>query len=370
MSHTSASWIPVSNPKANYLAHKEEIDDAVARVMNSGRYLFGPEVEAFEEEFAEYLGVEHVIAVGSGTDALLVSLMALGIEQGDKVVVPALTASATAMAPKLLGAELVITDVYEEDGTIDSGEVHTAKCAAMIPVHLYGLPCEMNHIYMPEDHIIEDCCQAAGAKWGGSHVGTLGRAGAFSFFPTKNLSCFGDAGAISTNDGEVDWACRGIRQYGWSIQRNDSDYPGYNSRMSELQAAVLRVKLPYLDKENAQRRVLAERYQDGLDGLPTGTFATPEECEHVYHQFVILVPSSLSRSKLILDLACNGIEGAVHYPRPIHRQPAFFNRETLVIAEKLCQSVLSLPMYPELTFEQQDHVIETVRKFFDSGNGS
>ena len=363
--HTSTSWIPVSNPLANYDAHLAGIDGAVQGVMDSGRYLFGPEVEAFEEEFAEYLGIDHVIAVGSGTDALLISLMALGIGQGDKVVVPALTASATAMAPALLGAEVVVADVYEEDGTIDLDTVSLKKCKAVIPVHIYGMPCEIDTVSVYNIPMIEDCCQAVGAKWRDDSVGTFGQAGLFSFFPTKNLSCMGDAGAIATSDDSFATTCRGMRQYGWSIQRNDSDYLGYNSRMSEIQAAILRVKLPYLDEENHQRRILAKRYQDGLDGLPVEVFATPQACEHVYHQFVITVSTRFSRPKLILHLGCNGIEATVHYHRPIHRQPAFFSRKTLPIAEKLCHTVLSLPMYPELTFEQQDYVIEKVREFFD-----
>jgi|SRR3990167_4279877 len=320
--------IPISNPRASYIEHKEEIDKAVLKVLSSGSYILREEVNKFEDRFAKYIGVKHCIGVASGTDALFLSMKALGIGKGDEVITVSHTAVATVSAIVSAGANPVLIDI-KDNFTMNPEKIHkaiTKRTKAIIPVHLYGKPCDMNAIMAYNIPVIEDCAQAAGAIYHGKHVGSIGKIGCFSFYPTKNLGCFGDGGAITTNDKKLDKNLRLLREYGWK-KRYISSIHGYNSRLDEIQAAVLNVKLKYIDQDNERRREVAKIYGNGN-----------YDENSVYHLYVV-------RRKN------RGKEGPVHYPVPIHLQPAYKDvivsgcmRET----EKASKEVLSLPMYPQL----------------------
>ncbi len=339
--------IPQTDPRASYLAHKDEIDRAIARVLDRGRYILGPEVEAFEREFAAYLGVEHVIGVGNGTDALRLALESAGVRAGDTVATVSHTAVATVAAIELAGAIPVLVDIDPATFTIDGsrleGLLRTRRVNAIVPVHLYGHPAEMPLIVelarRYETIVIEDCAQSHGASIGSRKTGSFGAAAAFSFYPTKNLGALGDGGAIATNDRGIAERARLLREYGWK-ERYVSEIPGLNTRLDELQAAILRVKLRYLDAGNARRREIAAAYSAGLR-LPI------EDAGHVYHQYVI---RSRERDALRAGLAASGIGTLVHYPVPVHLQPAYagLERGALPETESAAREVVSLPMYPEL----------------------
>lgn len=345
--------IPPSDPRANYLAHKSEIDSAVARVLSNGRYILGPEVEAFEAEFGAYLGVAHSIGVANGTDALALALRGCGIGPGDRVATVSHTAVATVAAIELAGATPVLVDIDPETFTIDCAPLENLEVRAIVPVHLYGRPANMPRILEIARRrgikVIEDCAQSHGASIDGRRTGAWGDAASFSFYPTKNLSAIGDGGAVVTGDSEIAARVRSLREYGWQ-DRYVSEVAGVNSRLDELQAAILRVKLRYLDAENARRREIAARYS-GLDPHPG----------HVYHQYVI---RSADRDKLRARLQEHGIGTLIHYPVPVHLQPAYRSRikhGPLPESEKAAREVLSLPIYPELGGDAVEAVIRAVR---------
>jgi dTDP-4-amino-4,6-dideoxygalactose transaminase len=348
-----------SNPKAQYEAHKDEIDEAIARVLGAGRYILGPEVEAFERELAQYCGTRFAVGVGSGTEALHIALSALGIGAGDEVVTTAHTAVATATAIRMCGATPVFADIDEKTFTIDANQVAdsiTRKTKAIVPVHIYGQPAPVDGWDLP---VVEDCAQAHGARIGTKRVGSFGIAGAFSFYPTKNLGGIGDGGAVVTNDPELARRMRLLREYGW-VERYVSSTDGWNSRLDELQAAILRVKLRHLDEDNARRRLIAKRYDEALADSVVGIPFVRDGVEHVYHLYVV---TSGDRDTLQLHLRDHGVGALVHYPVPIHRQPAFASRTGLQRTERAAATVLSLPMYPELTDEEQRRVIDAVLSF-------
>jgi dTDP-4-amino-4,6-dideoxygalactose transaminase len=358
--------IPCANPKAQYLAHKQEIDDAVKRVLESGWYILGDEVRAFEQEFAAYLGVNHAIGVGSGTEALHLALATCGIGPGDEVVTVSHTAVATVAAIELSGARPVLVDIdpltYNMDPNLLEKAI-TPKTRAIIPVHLYGLPAAIEDIQtIAAEHglrLIEDCAQAHGAAYRGKHVGSFGDMACFSFYPTKNLGALGDGGAVVTNDPELAEKVRLLREYGWA-ERYVSYIPGWNTRLDEIQAAILRVKLKHLDFDNGRRIELAARYREGLFETGIALPVQPKDAVHVYHLYVIRVKE---RASLQAYLRSKDIGTAVHYPVPVHLQPAYEkNAVRLPNTETAAREVLSLPMYPELTENQLRFIIDSIRE--------
>lgn len=356
-----------SNPREQYVAHREEIDAAIARVCANGRYILGPEVEAFEKEFAAYCGVEHAIGVGSGTEALHIALTAAGIGKGDEVITTAHTAVATAAAIRLAGATPVFVDIDPETYAIDPRLIEsriTISTKAIVPVHIYGHPADLDAIGEIADGrgltLIEDCAQAHGAKHRDRRVGSLGEVAAFSFYPTKNLGAIGDGGMVITNNVDIAGRARLLREYGWA-ERYVSHVDGWNSRLDELQAAILRVKLKHLDDDNAKRRALAARYNEALHDLPLTLPVARVNVEAVYHLYVV---ATERRDELQEYLRAHDIGALIHYPVPIHRQPAYADKAiSLPVTERAAATVLSLPMYPELTHAEQDMVIAAVRSF-------
>ena len=357
--------------KAAYRRLQTEIDAATARVMSSGWYILGPEVAAFESEFAAYLGVEQAVGVASGTDAVLLALRALGIGPGDEVITVAHTAVATVAAIELAGATPRLVDIDAATYTLDPAQLAAAitpRTRAVVPVHLYGAPADMDAVLaVAHAHgllIVEDCAQAHGARYRGRMVGALGDAAAFSFYPTKNLGALGDGGAVATNRPEVAERLRLLRQYGWR-ERYVSDVTGTNSRLDELQAAILRVRLRHLDAENTARRRLAARYDAALAGLPITLPTARADDRAVYHLYVI---RTAARDALVAHLRARGIGTGVHYPVPVHRQPAYAHLGcgpgSLPATEAAAAEVLSLPMYPDLLPTAVDTIAAAIRDYY------
>lgn len=361
--------IPVSNPKAQYLAHKEEIDAALARVLERGQYILGPEVEAFEHEFAHFIGVSHAVGVASGTDAIFLALRSLGIGPGDEVITVAHTATATIAAIVGTGATPVFIDIDSTTYTMDSVAAEraiTPRTKAILPVHLYGHPANLCSLQKIADaagiSLIEDAAQAHGAMDAGQRVGSWGRLGCFSFYPTKNLGAIGDGGIVVTNDDELAVELRALREYGWK-ERYVSSVHGHNSRLDALQAAVLSVKLKYLEVDNERRRALARVYAECFAG--TGVTPPTERtgATHVYHLYVVRVRQ---RDALMAHLAVHGIAAAIHYPTPVHRQSAYARYapvQPLAVTDDAAEKILSLPIYPELTVDDVRAVAEAIRSF-------
>jgi dTDP-4-amino-4,6-dideoxygalactose transaminase len=340
-------------------------------VLASGWYILGDELAAFENEFAAWLGVPHVVGVASGTDAIELALRACDIGMGDAVFTVSHTAVATVAAIERSGARPVFVDVEPDRLTLCPASLADAiqriKSArnwtprAVIPVHLYGQPAAMPAILdiarREGLRVIEDCAQAHGAKLDGQYVGTFGDAAAFSFYPTKNLAAMGDGGAVACQDAALAERLRALRQYGWR-ERNISDEPGVNSRLDELQAAILRVRLTLLDQENNQRRALARRYIDGLHQTDLQLPSAAAGAEHVYH---LLVVRHDQRDNLQQFLHARGIQTARHYPLAVHQQPAYRERlasaAALPVTESITQKILSLPLYPQLSTMAVDQVI-------------
>ncbi len=340
---------------------------AIQRVVERGWFVLGPEVEAFEREFAAATGLRHVVGVGCGTDALALILRALGIGPGDEVVTTPLSAAYTALAITMSGARPVFADIDPRRLTLDpaaAAAAVTPRTAALLPVHLYGQPADLPALAaVAARHriaLIEDCCQAHLATCAGRPVGSFGVAAAFSFYPTKNLGALGDAGAVATHDEALAARIRRLRN-GGQTDRYHHVEPGVNSRLDELQAAILRARLPYLAAWTARRRALARRYREALAGAPV---TIPPECDpgHVYHLFVVRTPQ---RDALQSRLAAEGIETLVHYPIPIPRQPAFAAEASArcPVAETVCREVVSLPLSPALAEEDLLRVAEAVQRF-------
>ncbi len=348
-------------------ADDEAVRAAIDRVRRSGWFVLGPEVEAFEAEFAAASGAAAAVGVGTGTDAIAITLRALGIGPGDEVVTSPLSAAYTALAVMMVGARPVFADVDPGRLTIDPEAVERAigpRTRAILPVHLYGQPADMAALArIAERHgvpIVEDCCQAHLATAAGRPVGTFGIAGAFSFYPTKNLAALGDGGAIVTNDTALAARLRRLRN-GGQTDRYHHVEPGVNSRLDELQAAILRARLPRLAGETARRRALAARYRTALAGASADP--VPErDAGHVYHLFVV---RSAARDRLQAHCAAQGIETLIHYPIPIPRQPALAAADPAAcpVADRACAEVLSLPLAPHVTEPQIDAVASAVRAF-------
>jgi dTDP-4-amino-4,6-dideoxygalactose transaminase len=360
-----------ASPSAQFFTYQEEIERAIQKVIRGNRYILGEEVEALEKEFAEYIGVNTAIGVANGTDALELAIRALGIGPGDEVITVSHTAVATVAAVEVVGASPVLVDVEPDYCTIDPAqlqEVLTPRTKAVIAVHLYGQPADLDALTafcssagLP---LIEDVSQAHGSTWKGKRLGSWGQVACFSCYPTKNLGALGDAGLITTKDRELGRKIRMLREYGWQ-KRYVSDLAGRNSRLDELQAAVLRVKLRHLDADNRKRQAIAERYTNSLAGHGLTLPRSRPNAEHVYHLYVI---RSDRRDQLIEHLQAWGVQAGVHYPVPIHLQPAYSGRVRtslrMVATERLAGEVLSLPMYPELSTEEVARVIDGVKDFF------
>lgn len=364
--------IPMADLRREYGRIRPEIDQAVERVLRRGWFILGEEVDAFEAEWAVYCGVACAVGVGNGTDAIHLALRAAGIGQGDEVVVPALTAAFTALGVAMAGAVPVFADVDPVYYTLDAAALAAAitpQTAAVVPVHLYGCPADMEAILqVARRHgllVVEDAAQAHGARHQGTRAGALGDMAAFSFYPSKNLGAYGDAGAVCTGDANLAERVRALR-HGGQRATYRHELLGTNSRLDEIQAAILRAKLPHLDGWNRRRRNLAARYDVGLEGV--GDLArpvVPAEAEHVYHQYV--VRTSL-RDALRDYLDGAGVTTSIHYPCGLHLQPAFadlgYERGSCPNAEKLAAEVLSLPIFPQLTAGEAEQVIRLVRFFF------
>ena len=362
--------IPCSNPRAQYLSHQAQIDAAVHRVLDKGWYILGDETRAFEKEFAEYIGVDHGIGVGSGTEALHLALRACDIGPGDEVITVSHTAVATVAAIEQCGATPVFVDIDADTYTMNPGMIEKAssqRTKAILPVHLYGQPADLAPIIeTARKHgwkIIEDCAQAHGARYQDRKVGGLGDIGCFSFYPTKNLGALGDGGMVVTNDPALAQKVQGLREYGWK-ERYVSHQPGWNSRLDELQAAVLRTKLPDLDRDNMARLRLAKRYQEHLAVKDVSLPCVKSDRTHAFHLYVIRSPE---RDLLRSHLQANGIGVLVHYPVPVHLQPAYAGRlrgsDHLPSTERAAREVISLPLFPELTEGEQDKVIQAANRF-------
>ena len=362
--------IQCGNPGAAYRAHRAEIDEAVQRVLGSGRYVLGKEVFGFEKAFADCLGTEHAVGVGNGTDALFLALRACGIGRGDEVITVAHTASATVAAIAMSGATPVFADIEPEGCLLDSTRLPallTDKTKAVVPVHLYGQPADMTPILaFAREHglrVIEDCAQSAGADYEGRKAGSLGDIGCFSFYPTKNLGAYGDGGLAATRDSALAERLRHLRQYGWD-ESHASREAGVNSRLDELQAAILRVKLRFLDVDNAKRLAIADRYDRELAGTGLALPARRPGRTHVFHLYVV---RSRRQRALLAHLVAQGIHALAHYPVPAHLQPAYRQYApgagTLAQTERAAEEVVSLPIYPELEAAEQRQVIDAVRAF-------
>jgi dTDP-4-amino-4,6-dideoxygalactose transaminase len=367
--------IPQTSPLANYLSNQPALDEAIQRVLGAGRYILGDETAALEREFADYIGVRYAVGVGSGTDALHLALRGLGIGPGDEVITVSHTAVATVAAVEMCGAATVLVDIDPKSYTLDASLLERARSdrsRAVVPVHLYGQPCALEEITrFARRHgifVVEDCAQSHGALCEGRRTGSWGDVAAFSFYPTKNLGGLGDGGAITTQDPALYEALRALRQYGWDDKRL-SRRPGWNSRLDEIQAAVLRVKLARLEENNQRRIQIARTYQELLSRIPELTLPSPTPgTTHVFHQYVVRCTEPSVRNGLMAHLSAKEIQTAIHYPVPVHLQPAYAHRvlgcQSLAVTEEACPRILSLPLYPELTDEEVDRVAEAIASFF------
>ncbi len=361
--------VPFVDLKAQYAAIRDEVDGAIRGVLASGRFILGRQVEAFERAFSTYLGGCETVAVGSGTDALHLALRACGVGAGDEVITVANSFIATALAIGYAGATPVFVDVEPSTQTLDPARLAdriTSRTRAVVPVHLFGQPADMAPICAIARErglrVIEDACQAHGARYGGRPVGTIGDVGCFSFYPAKNLGAYGDGGAVTTRSPELAARVRLLRNYG-ETRKYHHAIRGYNSRLDELQAAVLAVKLSHLERWNEARRRIAARYDAGL-GPNVAVPTVRDGAHHVYHLYVV---RCRRRDALQAWLRERGIETQIHYPIPIHLQEAYsdlgLSPGSLPVTEQASAEVLSLPIFPELTDAQADEVIRAVNAF-------
>lgn len=360
--------VPFLDLQATYESLRPEIDDAVSRVLKSGRYILGPEVEAFEAEFAAFCGTKYCVGVANGLDALVLSLKALDIGEDCEVIVPSHTFIATWLAVSSVGARPCPVECDPVSFNLNPEALSaavTARTKAIIPVHLYGQVADMSPImtFAKEYglHVVEDAAQAHGASYKGQRAGSFGDAGCFSFYPGKNLGAFGDSGAITTNSEELADKLKKLRNYG-STKKYVNDELGSNSRLDPLQAAILRVKLSHLDQWTVRRKAVAAKYRDQLNGVTLPE--VPNWADPVWHLYVIRHPE---RDALQAHLENCGVSTLIHYPIPPHLQAAYVSlgiqKGALPIAEQLANECLSLPMGPHLSEEEQDIVIETVNAF-------
>lgn len=393
--------IPLIDLQAQLKTIEPQANESIISVLADAQYILGPQVKAFEKEVAEYLGVKHAIGVANGTDALVISLKALGIGPGDEVIVPAFTYFATAEAVAFVGATPVFVDVDPKTYNIAVDQIEgkiTPQTKAILPVHLFGQPCQIDELMRIADKhqlfVVEDCAQSIGASFNQKMTGTFGDFGTLSFFPTKNLGCAGDGGMIITNDERLATIALALRAHGSGlvgekaynfIQKIDDSTEdesadqdntvynpakyynyliGHNSRLDELQAALLRVKLPHLEAWNEARRQNAYRLNEAIADTSLITPAVIDDVREIYHQYVI---QSDDRAGLVSHLQDHGIASGVYYPVPLHLQKAFtdlgYAQGDLPVSEYLAERTLALPVYPEMTEEQRTYLIQTVREY-------
>jgi dTDP-4-amino-4,6-dideoxygalactose transaminase len=360
--------VPFANFRRTVEELRPELDAATARVLDSGWFLLGKEGESFEAEFAAWVGAGHAAGCASGTDAIELALRAAGIGPGDEVVTQANTCVPTVAAIVRAGARPVLCDVHADSATIDPASLEAAitdRTRAVVPVHLYGQMGDIDAVMALANArgltVIEDCAQAHGATAGGRPAGTIGHAGAFSFYPTKNLGAFGDGGAVVTSDPALDERVRLVRQYG-QADRYHHVAEGVNSRLDEIQAALLRVRLPRLTEGNARRAAIAAHYAEALEGTAVEPLRRLPERDHVFHLFVVTAPD---RERFRAALEEREVATLVHYPRPIHGHPPYAELGNgpvpLTQSEELSRRVISLPIYPELTDAEVEHVAGAAR---------
>lgn len=358
--------IPMVDLKVQYQELKDEIDQAILDALSATQFILGPNVQAFEKEAADYLGVKHAISCASGTDALHLALLASGIGPGDEVITTAFTFIATAEAIEYVGATPVFVDIDPKTFNIDVEHIEAAindKTRAIIPVHLFGQPANMDRVMAIADKhklkVIEDCAQSFGADINGKMTGGIGDAGCHSFFPSKNLGCYGDGGMVTTNDDNIAEQLLMLRNHGSKV-RYHHDIIGYNSRLDELQAVILRIKLKRIETFNRERRRAAHYYSNALQEL----VIPPQEDgigTHVYHQYTALSPK---REQIMATLSDNKIASAIYYPIPLHQQKVFASAYTdipLPVTEKVASECFSLPIFPELKNEQIDQIVEVIQ---------
>ncbi len=359
--------IPMVDLKRQYEILKQEIDDAVLQALSATQFILGPNVQAFEQEAADYLGVSHAVGCASGTDALHLALAAAGIGEGDEVITTPFTFIATAEAISYVGATPVFVDIDPKTFNIDLNQVEqaiTSKTRAVIPVHLFGQPVDMNALVKLCDDkgltIVEDCAQSFGAHIDGKMTGSFGAFGAFSFFPSKNLGCYGDGGLITTNDEQRANELKVLRNHG-SRERYHHNIIGYNSRLDELQAVILRIKLKHIDDYNQNRRRVAHRYSNNLADTGIQTAYEDTIGLHIYHQYTLLHEKRDDIMKAVQDA---GIACAVYYPIPLHKQDVYMEAYKglhLPVSESVAQNCFSLPVYPELPDAHVDAITEVIK---------
>jgi dTDP-4-amino-4,6-dideoxygalactose transaminase len=368
--------------REDYAEKRAAIDAAVSRVLSSGWFILGEEVARFEEEFARWLRVEHAVACANGTEAIALALQAAGLRPGDAVMLPANTCVPSLAGVRLAGGMPLLCDVDPETLTMDAERAEAAwkesesPVRFLLPVHLYGGVADCEGLLALAERrgaaLVEDCAQSHGASWRGLATGGIGRTAAFSFYPTKNLGAYGDGGAVTTRDPSIAERLRRLRQYGWS-RRDVAATEGWNSRLDELQAAILRVKLATVSEENSRRRRIAERYDSAFAGLPLRLLRSREGTVPARHLYPVRVEEG-RRDAFQAFLSERGVETRVHYPVPLHLQPAYaflgHRRGDFPVSEAACDRVVSLPISPTLTDAQVDTVIGAVREFFGAGAGA
>ncbi len=363
--------IPFVELQSQFKAIDGEVRAAIDRVLTRTWYVLGDEGRAFEQEFADWIGAAHAVGVGSGTDAIQLALRVAGVMPGDEVITVANTCVPTVAGIGATGARPVLVDAHPDTLTLDPAQLAhalTPKSRAIVPVHLYGHPCDMDPIMAFADAhdlvVVEDCAQAHGATYKGRACGTLGHLGAFSFYPSKNLGAYGDGGAVTTSNSEWADGLRKLRNYG-EEKRYTHTVPGINSRLDELQAAVLRVKLGHLDGWNGQRRSLAKRYDNALQDVPVRLPAVAPWAQSAHHLYPIRTERRDALQQYLLEA---GVQTLIHYPIPVHLQPAYgelgYACGDFPVAEGACDSVLSLPFYPEFPDNQVATVASAIANFF------
>ena len=355
-------------PKQIYLKYKSEINRKISDVLKSGNYINSDELLRFENSFSKYLKIKHCIGVGNATDAIYLSLKALNIKSGDEIITVSHTATGTVLGIANTGAKPVFVDINIDTYNMDTNLIEkkiSKKTKAILVVHLYGQSCSMEQLLLIAKKkgipVIEDCSQSAGGKYKNQLLGSFGTFGCFSFFPTKNLSCFGDGGLVSCNDNYLSSKIRSMREYGWDKNRN-ARYIGINSRLDEIQAAVLNVKLKYLDKDNAERRKIARIYNKEIFNP---NIMKPKESIDNYHVYHLYVIRTKNRDKLLNYLKNNNVLSSIHYKLPVHKQKVYFNSKNsnLKITEKISKELISLPIYPGLSLQNQKKVLKLINTF-------
>lgn len=357
--------IPMVDLKGQYETLKPEIDAAIIQALGETRFILGPNVQAFEKEAADYLGVKHAISCASGTDALHLALLAAGIKAGDEVITTAFTFIATAEAIRYVGATPVFVDILPDTLNIDPKQIRDAiseKTSAIIPVHIFGQPADMDEIMeIAQEHdlkVIEDCAQSFGSRYHGKMTGSIGDLGAFSFFPSKNLGCYGDGGLITTNTDNYAEQIKIYRNHGSSKQYHH-DVIGYNSRLDELQAVILRIKLKHIDEYNQNRLNVAKTYNRLLAGSALVTPSIPKDSDHIFHQYTVLAKN---RDQIKDHVISKEISSAVYYPVPLHQQKAFEKsaKVSLPVTEDISKRCVSFPVFPEMTQQQIETVCQAI----------